>query len=299
VSSASASGDGGQISISAGDAGSVFSAANLNVTAGGRGGAITVTARQVEIYAGTLDASGDRGGGLIRLGGDYQGKGSIPNARTLAVQRAVRIRADARKSGDGGRVILWSDEHTRFFGDISARGGVLGGNGGFAEVSGKEVLQYDGTADLRAPQGKGGTLLLDPKFINIVSGGSASPDLLFGINPSGTSTIAGSTITTTLNGGTDVILQANTDITVNDNISGNGSANLTLQAGRSIIVNNNRTITLNSGNFNATVNDTDAVSLFRDSGRPSSRCCRAAALPPVARSTLRAETSAARSLGRC
>jgi len=70
-----------------------------------RGGAITVTARQVEISAGSIDASGDTGGGLIRLGGDYQGKGSIPNSRTLLVDRLSRIRANARRSGDGGRVI--------------------------------------------------------------------------------------------------------------------------------------------------------------------------------------------------
>jgi filamentous hemagglutinin family protein len=200
ISAASVSGDGGEVSVTASDAGSIFSSASFNVTAGGRGGTITVTAREVEVRAGTIDASGDSGGGLIRLGGDLQGKGPLPNARTLTVQRAVRIRADARKKGDGGRVILWSDEHTRFLGEISARGGPLGGNGGFAEVSGKGFLGFDGKIDLLAPLGNTGTLLLDPVDITVFhqsglstisNGGTFSP----GTTPS---SIADSTINNTL-----------------------------------------------------------------------------------------------------
>ena len=39
------------------------------------------------------------------------------------------IYADAIENGDGGLVVLWSQDHTLFDGKISAQGGVLGGNG--------------------------------------------------------------------------------------------------------------------------------------------------------------------------
>src|SRR5690606_28149105 len=77
---------------------------------------------------------------------------------------------------DGGRVIVWADEITRFNGSISARGGSLSGDGGFAEVSGKEHLVFQGATDLSAPRGNLGTLLLDPTDITINISNSGAPD---------------------------------------------------------------------------------------------------------------------------
>jgi hypothetical protein len=37
------------------------------------------------------------------------------------------------------QVIVWADQVTGFYGNISARGGLNFGNGGFVEVSGKET----------------------------------------------------------------------------------------------------------------------------------------------------------------
>nr|NGX51342.1 hypothetical protein [Chlamydiota bacterium] len=45
-----------------------------------------------------------------------------------------------------------------------------GGDGGFVEVSGKESLDFKGSADRTAFLGKGGTLLLDPTNLTIVTG---------------------------------------------------------------------------------------------------------------------------------
>ena len=59
-------------------------------------------------------------------------------------------------------MILWSDVLTTFAGTIFARGGEHGGNGGFVEVSGKQQLAFTGLVDTRAPNGRAGTLLLDP-----------------------------------------------------------------------------------------------------------------------------------------
>jgi hypothetical protein len=67
----------------------------------------------------------------------------------------------------GGRVIVWADETTRFNGNITARGGLFSGNGGFAEVSGKQSLDFQGLVDLRSTFGIAGTLLLDPTDITI------------------------------------------------------------------------------------------------------------------------------------
>ncbi|MDH3283967.1 MAG: hypothetical protein OEQ13_04440, partial [Acidobacteriota bacterium] len=89
------------------------------------------------------------------------------------VSSGAEIRADATEAGDGGRVIVWADEVTVFHGEISARGGEQSGDGGFAEVSGKERLVYRGLADLRAPAGATGTLLLDPENLTILSGDGA------------------------------------------------------------------------------------------------------------------------------
>jgi len=67
---------------------------------------------------------------------------------------------------------------TRFYGQISARGGgALSGNGGSVEVSGKQSLYYYGHADLRAPERKLGTLLLDPNTITIVDSADGTGDL--------------------------------------------------------------------------------------------------------------------------
>ena len=44
-------------------------------------------------------------------------------------------------------MIVWADGDTTFAGQILARGGDQGGNGGFAEVSGKQTLAYTGVAN--------------------------------------------------------------------------------------------------------------------------------------------------------
>lgn len=143
---------------------------------GGKGGAIDVLGQRVGLLAGaTLDASGAKGGGSIRVGGDYQGSNpDVPNAKAVYVDEKALILADATERGDGGRVIVWSDDMTRMHGRISARGGEQGGNGGFAEVSGKKYLEYTGLADLRAPKGEMGSLLLDPQDVTIIDGPSGA-----------------------------------------------------------------------------------------------------------------------------
>ncbi|MCG2594821.1 YDG domain-containing protein [Ramlibacter sp. XY19] len=139
-----------------------------------QGRSIDVLGERVGLLAGAaIDASGAQGGGQVRIGGDYQGQNpDVQNAKRTYVDARATIKADATEQGNGGRVIVWSDEATRMHGQISARGGAQGGDGGFVEVSGKDFLAFTGRADTRAPQGTAGTLLLDPNDVEIVAAGT-------------------------------------------------------------------------------------------------------------------------------
>ncbi|HWA25942.1 MAG TPA: autotransporter-associated beta strand repeat-containing protein, partial [Lacunisphaera sp.] len=138
-------------------------------TAGETGGRIEVTGNRVALTGNAkLDASGPAGGGTILVGGDFQGKNpDVRNASQTYVGKDVVLKSDAIDSGNGGKVITWADDSTRFFGSLSAQGGATGGNGGFAEISGKQNLTFAGSASLSAPFGNSGTLLLDPNNLYV------------------------------------------------------------------------------------------------------------------------------------
>ena len=131
---------------------------------------VNILGETVKVLSATVDASGIQQGGTVRIGGDYQGQGTVHNAERTFVSRNSTIRANALGQGDGGQVILWADRTTRFNGHISTRAGDLAGDGGFVEVSGKAFLEFNGTVDTEAVHGNPGTLLLDPTNIEIVSG---------------------------------------------------------------------------------------------------------------------------------
>lgn len=80
---------------------------------------------------------------------------------------ASTLKADATGNGNGGEVVVWSEQSASFRGSVSAKGGVAGGDGGVLEVSGKEQLTFGGRGDASAPKGTPGSLLLDPKNIVI------------------------------------------------------------------------------------------------------------------------------------
>ncbi|TMH42792.1 MAG: filamentous hemagglutinin, partial [Betaproteobacteria bacterium] len=115
-----------------------------------------------------IDASGDAGGGSVFVGGNFHGTGPDQNAFQTYVDGNSSINASAISRGNGGNVAVWSNDSTKFYGNISARAGNTGGDGGFVEVSGKNALVYAGFTDLRAPSGQVGTLLLDPNDLTVV-----------------------------------------------------------------------------------------------------------------------------------
>lgn len=232
----------------------------------GRGGTVRVLADRVVLDGASLNASGATGGGEVYIGGNFHGAGAERNASTTIVTAASTINADAIASGNGGRVALWSDKNTGYAGSISARGGSTGGDGGFIEVSGKQNLLFRGDVNASAPNGKAGTLLLDPLNITIEDGGAATIPLsnivTFDTDELTDYSMDADIITAIANAGTDVELQANNTITVNEAITvnnaddqvnnGNGG-NITFRAGNSIIV--NEAITTDNGNLTLVAND--------------------------------------------
>ncbi|WP_454654912.1 beta strand repeat-containing protein [Bosea beijingensis] len=156
---------GGSIAI---DAPNLFSSGRQDASSSaGRGGKVTLTGQRLALVAASIDASGATGGGAVRIGGDYQGGGTLAHAATTTISPATTIRADATQAGNGGSVVVWSSAKTDFYGAISARGGQAGGNGGLVEVSSKGDLVFGGSAAVNAPLGTSGTVLLDPKNIVI------------------------------------------------------------------------------------------------------------------------------------
>ncbi|KAI1694318.1 hemagglutination activity domain-containing protein [Ditylenchus destructor] len=136
------------------------------------------------IEAKGLSAQGGRivldGGeqGQIHVGGGWQGNdASLINAKSVSVDAASILSANATVNGNGGEVVAWSDGRTEFAGRVESRGGELGGNGGRIEVSGKKELAYTGRANALAPKGSTGDLLLDPDTLEISGGGSGSGGL--------------------------------------------------------------------------------------------------------------------------
>jgi len=249
-----------------GPEGTVRSSGTLDASAGdatSTGGSVEVLGDRVGLFgAAVVDVSGATGGGQALIGGDFQGKNpDVLNASRTYVGAGASIDADAGTTGDGGRVIVWADEVTRFDGSVTARGGTDSGNGGFAEVSGKQSLVFTGTANLGADQGAKGTLLLDPDDI-IIDDSNEAPaaandhTYAFTDDPGTTGTIGNATIEGLLETG-DVILQAVDTITqsadADIDVSGVGAANgrgLTLEAGGDITLDGD--IILNNGALTVT-----------------------------------------------
>ncbi|MGI9471063.1 MAG: beta strand repeat-containing protein, partial [Rubripirellula sp.] len=176
---------GAQVELDSGEIGTTLVRGRIDVSAnqtiaGQTAGEVRLLGMHVGLFdQAIVDASAADRGGAILIGGDYQGGNvEVGNALRTFVGEGVTLRADATLDGDGGRVIVWGNEATRFYGSIFARGGADGGDGGFVEVSGQEYLDFQGVVNTLAPQGASGTLLLDPLDLTI----SNAPDA--GIDPS-------------------------------------------------------------------------------------------------------------------
>ncbi|MBW2608788.1 MAG: filamentous hemagglutinin N-terminal domain-containing protein, partial [Deltaproteobacteria bacterium] len=283
----------GKIVLKGGDQGIVENSGVLDASgkeAGQTGGEVQVLGDKVGLFdTASIDVSGDLGGGIALIGGDFQGSNpDIQNASRTYVGPDATITAEAYSEGDGGKVIVWADEVTRFYGDIYSTGGIIRGDGGFAEVSGKETLIYRGSTNLSAIHGNVGTLLLDPNVLHITSAdgtdnsyldaGSADPIFAFG---EGTepSNITAAHLVSELNIA-DITLQANTQIDVDTAVDASGntgnagnSYSLELDSitinfidGANILLNNADLTIGNSAAGNVALADGATVSLNTGSG---------------------------------
>jgi filamentous hemagglutinin family protein len=142
-------------------------------TTGTIGGDIGIFGQNIVLVDANLDASGINGGGEILVGGEYQGQGNLPRAAITVVDMNSELKASATDTGNGGRVIVWSDDQTDFDGYIFAKGGINSGDGGFVEISSKGILDlapgWSQRVNVSAVNGTNGSLLLDPSDINIVN----------------------------------------------------------------------------------------------------------------------------------
>jgi filamentous hemagglutinin family protein len=287
ISANKADGSGGTVILDGGhnadNASTVVNSGTIEArgdAAGTKGGKVQIVGDHVGLLDhAVVDVSGDTGGGTALIGGDYHGGNpNVQNAERTYVSSDAIIRADGLTLGDGGKVVVWADDVNRYFGNISARGGVNGGNGGFAEVSGKNSLVFNGAADMQARGHRGsiGQLLLDPKDIIVSTanpgGGSVSESTSgaldqFSDNPTEISWITPANLVTLLNAA-NVIFQANNDISFHDSVTAtSGGHDLTLRAGRSIDFQSGANLTLNGGgSFSATFNDGGATAANRDPG---------------------------------
>ncbi|MCP3881742.1 MAG: filamentous hemagglutinin N-terminal domain-containing protein, partial [Sulfitobacter sp.] len=206
------------------------------------GGHIDVLGDAVRV-SGRIDASASGGGGDINIGGDYQGEGALKLARSTEITETAAIRADGVGDASGGRIVVWSEQSTRVDGQLSARGGTAGGDGGFIETSSRGLLTFSVPVDVSAPSGAGGTWLLDPENIDI---GDSEAEA----------------IETTLNDGGNVHVKTaddgdeDGDINVNSSItkSEGGDSSLTLTAHNDVNVNAPITNTSEEGELDVNIN---------------------------------------------
>jgi len=216
---------------------------NMGSNAGGIGGDVTITGGGVAVLGANIDVSGDAGGGRVRIGGGKYGQDtSIEHADRVNIDGDTTIKADALTNGNGGEVIIWSDQATMFSGSISARGGQVSGDGGFVEVSSTGWLGFFGHVTTAAFNGNDGLLLLDPVNISIVSGaaGSGADDALLDDDQLPASDAAG--LDVVISDGTiealtdtDILIAATGNIAIG--ILADGSLDLPVSAGNTFTFN--------------------------------------------------------------
>ena len=247
----------GNIVLDGGNSGVVHLSGSLQAdNASGKGGKIVVQGQSLLLDKGSsITATGSQGGGEVYVGGGWQGKDAgIRNADKVVMQDSALIDVSATDTGNGGTAVLWSESFTNFRGQISAKGGEQGGNGGQVETSSRGNLQAFGTVTASAKKGLAGNWLLDPADITIVNTTSNTMPNSNGIfTPNRESSqVANTTINDQLNNGTSVTI-----LTSNKSISSNQLGNITVDADITKTKGSDASLTLKAdGNINVNKNIT-------------------------------------------
>ncbi|WP_175342945.1 filamentous hemagglutinin N-terminal domain-containing protein [Herbaspirillum sp. C9C3] len=203
-------------------------------------GTITAEAGRIGVAAGLITNSGViNASSVVREGGRI----FLRASGNLTTTASSSINADGTQ---GGNVTLYAANTAFIDGDVSALG--TSGAGGFVDTSGLKQLEV-----VKVPRvGAGGTWLIDPLNLDVVSTGSQNVNISipacssdYAITSTGSgSRITAETITSQLNNGTNVQLVTGDgeglggNINVTANISKTGSANssLTLNAANNISI---------------------------------------------------------------
>lgn len=213
-------GSGGKIKVDSGAESRAEIGGTVDASGGiGRGGEIAILGNEIEVFEGALILNdGAITGGTTYIGGGLRGRDpEFANAEDVTVGNGAIISANSIGSGNGGQVVVFAEDTLHFHGTLSVRGGTFGGNGGFAELSGKHEVYADDLVRqvlVSAPAGKAGTLLLDPIDVAVIDG--------VGGGVSGTSITDGA-INSFLSGGSLIINTSGTggdgDISLASNVN--------------------------------------------------------------------------------
>lgn len=261
----------GEIVLDGGSTGSVTVSGSLlahGLQADETGGAIKVFGKDINVANNAvLDARGDAGGGVIHVGGGWQGSGLAGRTAALTTQvgsNAV-LDASAINNGNGGEIAIWSDIHnkqsiTNVSGTLHAKGGATSGNGGRIETSGYLLGTTGIRVNASATKGLSGEWLLDPFNINIgPSGGATNIPLNGTFFPVNDTTLNATVISSALTSGTQVVISTgsgtasdggNINILAGTVLSGSTTSSLSLHANRDINI-SNATITVGTLKLNA------------------------------------------------
>lgn len=165
------------------------------------------------------------GGNLPAAMGVMVGNNGVVALTGGSASVAGTLSTDGIGSQNGGKVIAFADRTLNFTGTISAKGGELGGNGGFVDISGKGQIKIEPNAKVvtTAARGLMGNWVIDPAHLTVVPTGGATIDS-DGNNDPATSTIGAGTIATALNS-SHVELKADHSITVDAAIDASGNTN--------------------------------------------------------------------------
>ena len=279
----SISGHDGAIVLEGGEGGAVNVSGTLDAsaTAGAiDGGRIDVSGSTVALQGAAVKATGVDQGGLVRIGGAFQGGkaqdpssertelyigrfgagGAIADAASTSIDASSSIDVSASGAqGVGGTAVVWSDKTTVMQGSLDATGRK---SGGAVEIS--SASQIQAIALTRVNVGAGGSLLLDPQEIVI---DDAEPtgtvgDVHYADNGGATTFLNSADIVTLLGAGTNLTLQASDNIqwTTTSSVvtpaAGHVGGNLTLSAGNSVTLSG--AFTTGGGAWTMTANDTAA-----------------------------------------
>ena len=130
------------------------------------GGEIEITGNEVTLTSSAVvDVSGQNGGGVARIGGDFAGGGTLRRSDHTFIEGGALIQASALNNGNGGRVSIWANDETIYAGQTFANG--LGeGLGGFVETSAlQDIIIRDGEVSTFSESGDLGLWLIDPENI--------------------------------------------------------------------------------------------------------------------------------------